>query len=92
MKSVEFCYWLQGFFELVGADENTTLSPVQTTSIRNHLALVFRHEIDPSYSADPKVQADMQVIHDGGTPSSKPPRPPRHDPPSGLAGGKVLRC
>lgn len=46
MKSVEFCYWLQGLFEL-GKPE--TLNAEQTELIKKHLAMVFVHEIDPSY-------------------------------------------
>ena len=37
----------------------------QTEMIKKHLNLVFFHAIDPSYSDDPKVQAEMQDIHDG---------------------------
>lgn len=80
MKSVEFCYWLQGFFELKG-DLAGGLGRQQAESIKAHLALVFKHEIDPSYSADPKVQAAMQEIHD--KPRPKRPRPPE---------GTVYRC
>lgn len=47
MKSVEFCYWLQGFFELT---DPKGISEEQTAMIQKHLALVFKHEIDPSYS------------------------------------------
>ncbi len=51
MKSTEFCYWLQGFFEL---GEPETERPVslrfeQVELIKKHLAMVFKHEIDPSY-------------------------------------------
>jgi len=45
MKSRDFCFWLQGFFELTDSDEPT---PEQVRSIRKHLAMVFIHEIDPS--------------------------------------------
>jgi hypothetical protein len=62
MKSTEFAYWLQGFFEL---SETNTLSERQVEIIKNHLKLVFYHEIDPSYSSDPKIQETMQSIHDG---------------------------
>jgi hypothetical protein len=62
MKSTEFAYWLQGFFEL---SESNTLSEKQVETIKNHLNLVFYHEIDPSYSSNPKVQAEMQSIHNG---------------------------
>lgn len=64
MKSTEFVFWLQGFFEL---SESNTLSEKQVEIIKNHLKLVFYHEIDPSYSSDSKVQEEMQMIHDGRT-------------------------
>lgn len=68
MTSREFCYWLQGYFEikdkgLVGSVETFNLSPYQVEMIQKHLSLVFKHEIDPSYSDDPKVQEEMNVIH-----------------------------
>lgn len=70
MKSTEFAYWLQGFFEL---SETNTLSERQVETIKNHLKLVFYHEIDPSYSTDPVVQETMQNIHDGN-PQKRTPR------------------
>jgi hypothetical protein len=45
MTSRDFCFWLQGFFEL---SNEQALSTAQTSMIAKHLALVFRHEIDPS--------------------------------------------
>jgi len=63
LKSTEFAYWLQGFFEL--SDTNTPLTEKQVQTIKNHLKLVFLHEIDPSYSNDPTVQKIMQNVHDG---------------------------
>ena len=62
MKSTEFCYWLMGFFELSDSD---VLTEKQTEMIKNHLKLVFKYEIDPSYSDDPKVLNELQNIHDG---------------------------
>ena len=62
MKSVEFCYWLQGLFEL---GEVETLSARQTELIKQHLHLVFVHEIDPSYPA--KHQNKLNDIHNGLT-------------------------
>ena len=62
MKSTEFIYWLQGFFEL---SESNALTEKQTQIIKNHLKLVFIYEIDPSYSDDPKVLSELQKIHDG---------------------------
>lgn len=44
MTSIDFCYWLQGYFEI---SEATSLNEVETKIIKNHLNLVFKHEIDP---------------------------------------------
>lgn len=66
MTSRDFCYWLQGFFELQGTNEALTTEQVQI--IRNHLKLVFLHEIDPSYSDNKVVQQIFQNIHDGKDP------------------------
>lgn len=86
MTSNQFVFWLQGFFEL---SESNTLSEKQVEVVKNHLKLVFYHEIDPSYSSDPKVQEEMQMIHDGRTNitgeliTDKPSRPlGRHTPPT----------
>jgi hypothetical protein len=45
MTSRDFCYWLQGFFELTA--ESALMDPKRIEIIKNHLALVFKHEIDP---------------------------------------------
>jgi hypothetical protein len=66
MTSKDFVYWLQGFFEL--SDPNQPLTEKQVQTIKNHLKLVFLHEIDPSYSDDPTVQKIFQNIHDGKKP------------------------
>jgi len=81
MKSRDFCYWLQGLFEL---GEVEALTPAQTACIRNHLNLVFLHEIDPSEPGDPVVS---QAVHDGSKPKPTPSqfsRPP--------VGSGLLRC
>ena len=44
MNTIDFCYWLQGHFEL---NPDKPLTPEQTEAIKNHLNLVFKHEIDP---------------------------------------------
>lgn len=51
MTSREFCYWLQGHFEIVAENPSTTsgLTATQVDIVRKHLAMVFLHEIDPSY-------------------------------------------
>lgn len=61
MKASEFCFWLQGMFELSDPQE---LSKQQTTQIKRHLALVFKHDIDPQQGT-PEHQAELQAIHDG---------------------------
>jgi hypothetical protein len=66
MRSDQFVYWLQGFFELQGTNQALTTEQVQI--IRNHLKLVFLHEIDPSYSDNKVVQQIFQNIHDGKQP------------------------
>jgi len=68
MTSRDFCYWLQGFFEIQG---EPYINDKQAAIIRNHLTLVFKHEIDPSM---PDPTGELQAIHDGAPP--KPVLPP----------------
>jgi hypothetical protein len=72
VTSVQFCFWLQGFFELQhkagGAPMDLTIGAAQTRCIEQHLALVFKHEIDPSQGT-PEHQAELNAIH-------SPPAPP----------------
>lgn len=74
MTSRDFCYWLQGYFEI--HNENmpdnmkaslSGLTNHQTDLIRRHLALVFKHEIDPS-AGSPEHQAELNAVHNGMTP------------------------
>lgn len=76
MKTTEFCYWLQGFFEIAeaAASEEMSLTAPQVSVIRNHLALVFKHDIDPK-AGPPEYQAELQSIHDGVQPAPPPYRP-----------------
>lgn len=62
MLARDFCYWLQGAFELC---DPKTFDEKQTKLIKQHLNLVFLHEIDPSHSDDPVVQGALQAVHDG---------------------------
>lgn len=39
MREKEFCYWLQGYFELLG--DKAKLTKEQVDTIRQHLQLVF---------------------------------------------------
>lgn len=63
MTSRDFCYWLQGYFELTGKDNIREIPQWQIEKIRNHLAMVFKHEIDPSFG-DKKHQDELTKIHD----------------------------
>lgn len=63
MKSVEFCYWLQGLFEVA---EPETLNAKQVDLIKRHLNMVFVHEIDASYPAD--QQEALNVAHSNPAP------------------------
>ena len=62
MTSRDFCYWLQGHFEISKCKE---LNKIQTEMVQRHLALVFKHEIDPSIDkGDEKLKKELQNIHD----------------------------
>jgi len=58
MRADQFCYWLQGYFELTENDGD--LSSEQIKTIQNHLNLVFVHDLDPK-----QVAEKLQQIHDG---------------------------
>lgn len=63
MTSRDFCYWLQGYFEIARVLPGTgcQLGNEQVQMIQKHLALVFKHEIDPSYPN----QGELNKIHSG---------------------------
>ncbi len=44
MNEKEFCYWLQGFFELTGKQE---ITPEQAKMIQEHLQTVFNKVTPP---------------------------------------------
>lgn len=102
MTSREFCYWLQGFFELQAAGGATGLviTTGQLQCVQNHLNMVFKHEIDPSQGS-PEHQAELSAAHEGSPPSAD--RPPvtveqikqliKENPSSHFSPhGTVLRC
>ena len=60
MSPRDFCYWLQGAFEIAGLEG---LTAAQVSVIKNHLNLVFKHEIDT-----PDPTGELQKIHDGKQP------------------------
>ena len=59
MTSRDFCYWLQGYFEIEDPEE---VNSKQLDMIQKHLSLVFKHEIDPSYG-DKEHQKELDEIH-----------------------------
>jgi len=59
VTSRDFCYWLQGLFEL---GSPAALDQKQTDLIKRHLAMVFVHEIDPS-AGGPAKQGALDAIH-----------------------------
>jgi hypothetical protein len=70
MTSRDFAFWLQGFIEI---NQPQTINKEQTQVIKNHLNLVFKHEIDPSMGDD-KHQAELNAIHKPNSivPNNKP--------------------
>lgn len=65
MRSRDFCYWLQGHFEM---DESSgqidKLSAAQVLKIKRHLAMVFKHDIDPSMG-DKDHRKILDSVHSG---------------------------
>lgn len=73
MTSRDFCYWLQGFFEIRGVSGGA-LDAHKTEMIRRHLAMVFVHEIDPSFG-DADKQANLNELHNATHKSNDPTKP-----------------
>lgn len=63
MKAVEFCYWLQGLFEIADPKE---LNAEQVEIIKRHLNMVFYHEIDKLYPKD-----EQQILNELHAPADK---------------------
>lgn len=80
MRSRDFVYWLQGMFEL---SDLKTLDERQTELVRRHLAMVFKHEIDPSMPGE-----ELDAIHAGKSGPHGPPGPQGSPGSSGM----LFRC
>lgn len=63
MTSRDFCYWLMGFIEMSG--DLKKVSPEQLLKIKNHLNMVFKHEIDPSFG-NKGTQDTLNILHSDG--------------------------
>jgi hypothetical protein len=61
MQSRDFVYWLQRYLEI---GDPKAITPEQLKTIKNHLALVFKHEIDPAMG-DEELQDVLSHIHSG---------------------------
>ena len=84
MQSRDFCFWLQGFFEL--GDDTGVITIEQAATIRCHLELVFVHDIAPSLRERPAPPVpgpvrpplpDRDTPPDPGPAPVLPPEPPR---------------
>lgn len=84
MTSRDFCYWLQGYFEIRG-EPVEAMEPRQVEMIKRHLALVFKHEIDPSQGSA-EHQVELNAIH------SPPVKPPPLSPVPFIPHGPQIRC
>jgi hypothetical protein len=87
MTSRDFCYWLQGFFEVSGVgqvDEHVSMlmTGTQIEAVKRHLAMVFVHEIDKTHG-DAAEQATLSAIH------SASPKPSN---PNGINHPPTMRC
>ena len=72
MNTIDFCYWLQGYFEISGKKE---ISPEQVEIIKNHLNLVFKHEIDPLRESQTTTGTDvLNHAHSQGPSSAFNPK------------------
>tara|TARA_R110002074_G_scaffold402324_1_gene607096 strand:- start:159779 stop:159997 length:219 start_codon:yes stop_codon:yes gene_type:complete len=64
MTSRDFCFWLQGYLEIADPVE---INKEDVEKIKNHLNLVFKHEIDPSIDGgDADTQTQLNNIHNNG--------------------------
>jgi hypothetical protein len=79
MTSRDFCFWLQGYFEIgtggprapePATDPRDVLSKDQVDVIKKHLALVFKHEIDPNMGSE-SHQIELNDIHHPFKPEGK---------------------
>ena len=64
MTSRDFCYWLQGYFEIASVNSKLLMNEAQIQMIKDHLSMVFAHEIDPSMG-DENHQNKLNNIHVG---------------------------
>ncbi len=62
MTPEQFCYWLQGFYEITGEVEGHSAEQVRV--IKAHLGLVFQHVLDREHDkGDPQKAQQLDNIH-----------------------------
>jgi hypothetical protein len=89
MTSRDFCFWLQGAIELHGKG---ALPAEKVEVIAAHLALVFKHEIDPSMG-DAAHQAALNEVHKPPTTAGNSQAHASHGFIGGEGpGGALIRC
>lgn len=66
MTSRDFVYWFQGFLEI---SQPETMTKEQIQVVQSHLAMVFKHEIDPSMG-DEKHQEVLNAAHTPAKPNN----------------------
>lgn len=60
MNSRDFCFWLQGYFELSKGDPN--LSGDQVNTIKEHLSLVFKVPGEPPLPMTPASPYPPNIV------------------------------
>jgi hypothetical protein len=72
MNSIDFCFWLQGYFEICHQAKNGNITAEKAAVIRDHLSLVFKHEIDPLRESETTAtKAELNKIHNGNDPKMR---------------------
>ena len=59
MTYTQFCYWLQGAFEITDLN---SLTPAQVKIIQNHLNMVFIHEKGATAPAPKAAKPEIEVM------------------------------
>ena len=74
MNTQDFCYWLQGYFELAMTPTKEGLTPQQVEVIKEHLQLVFKKETVKTVPdlTDEKLQDLKDRLYGAGKYSLKP--------------------
>lgn len=63
MTSRDFAYWLMGYLEISDVEGDPGgMTEQQVAIIKRHLAMVFKHEIDPSFGPKEKQQL-LDAVH-----------------------------